>query len=320
MEPPAEENAPIVRTETAVKDVGAAVDFILKRRGISRINLMGWSWGTATMGCYAGQYGEKVNKLVLYAPRWLSNTPSLMDSGGKLGAYRTVTVESARERWWKGVAEDKRAGLIPPGWFEAWAAATFATDPVGARSNPPVLRAPNGTLQDTREYWSAGKPLYDPATIRAPVLLVHAEWDQDLPSDMLHAYFAKLTNARYKGCVEIGEGAHGHHGEEPYAALPGGPDTSRRGHRARGMTAARTAIRRPSHNGRPLVPTLEQVARSGTEICSVLEAAHTKEIVHHDLEPGNVMVTDVGSAAQCLMRASIAAASPSEPAARSDFA
>jgi hypothetical protein len=32
-----------VRTETAVKDVGAAVDFILKRRGVSKINLLGWS-------------------------------------------------------------------------------------------------------------------------------------------------------------------------------------------------------------------------------------------------------------------------------------
>ena len=40
---PPEQNAPIVSTATAVKDVGAAVDFILKRRGVSKINLLGWS-------------------------------------------------------------------------------------------------------------------------------------------------------------------------------------------------------------------------------------------------------------------------------------
>jgi len=51
---------------------------------------------------------------------------------------------------------------IPPGWFDRWADATFATDPVGARQTPPVLRAPNGVSQDGREFWAAGKPLYDP--------------------------------------------------------------------------------------------------------------------------------------------------------------
>ena len=35
MDKPASDNAPIVRTDTAVKDVGSAVDFILKRRGVA---------------------------------------------------------------------------------------------------------------------------------------------------------------------------------------------------------------------------------------------------------------------------------------------
>ncbi|HEV2056210.1 MAG TPA: alpha/beta fold hydrolase [Methylomirabilota bacterium] len=208
MDQPAEQNPPIVRTETAVKDVGAAVDFILKRRGVSKLNLMGWSWGTTIMGWYTAQNNDKVNKLVLYAPRWLSNTPSLIDKGDKLGAYRAASMESAKDRWLKGVPEDKKAELIPQGWFEAWAAAALASDPVGSKRNPPVVRAPNGTLQDTREYWAAGKPLYDPAEIRVPTFLIHAEWDQDLPSYMLYAYFAKLTNAPYKRYVEIGEGTH----------------------------------------------------------------------------------------------------------------
>lgn len=65
MDKPAADNEPIVRTETAVKDVGAAVDFILKRRGVSKINLLGWSWGTAIMGWYTAQNNDKVNRLVL---------------------------------------------------------------------------------------------------------------------------------------------------------------------------------------------------------------------------------------------------------------
>jgi pimeloyl-ACP methyl ester carboxylesterase len=208
MDEPAEQNAPIERTETAVKDVGTAVEFILKRRNVSRINLLGWSWGTSIMGWYTAQNNAKVNRLVLYAPQWIRNTAALTDSGGTLGAYRTVSKDAAKKRWLTGVAENKQAELIPPGWFEAWADATFATDPVGSKQTPQVLRAPNGVVQDGREFWGAGKPLYDPGEIRVPTFLAHAEWDQDLPSYMLHAYFARLTNAPYKRYVEIGEGTH----------------------------------------------------------------------------------------------------------------
>jgi pimeloyl-ACP methyl ester carboxylesterase len=208
MSQPPGQNEPIVRTEVAVRDVGAAVDFILKRRGVAKIDLLGWSWGTSIMGWYTAQNNDKVNRLVLYAPLWLFNTAPGLDPGTKLGAYRTVTKDSAKARWYGGVAEDKKAELIPAGWFDAWADATFASDAVGAAQTPPVLRAPNGVLQDGRDYWAAGKAQYDPAGIRVPTFLAHAEWDHDLPSYMLYAYFARLTNTPYKRYVEIGEGTH----------------------------------------------------------------------------------------------------------------
>src|SRR5438552_7057575 len=51
----AEDNPPIVRGETAVKDISSVVDFILKRRNIARLNLLGWSWGTTLMASYTAQ-------------------------------------------------------------------------------------------------------------------------------------------------------------------------------------------------------------------------------------------------------------------------
>jgi pimeloyl-ACP methyl ester carboxylesterase len=160
------------------------------------------------MGWYTAQHNNRVAKLVLYAPQWIRTAPSLTDPGTQLGAYRTVSRADARKRWLTGVPEDKKAALIPPGWYEAWADATFATDPVGARSTPPVLRAPNGVVADSREFWGAGKALYDPADIHVPTFLAHAEWDADLPSYMLYAYFEKLINVPYKRYVQIGEGTH----------------------------------------------------------------------------------------------------------------
>lgn len=209
MSAPAADNPPFMRTADAAAVVGQVVDFIRKRRGVETIDLMGWSWGTSTMGLYTSTHNDAVNRLVLYAPQWLSRTPSLMASGeGKLPAYRSVTRDSAKSRWLTGVPEAKKADLIPPGWFDQWADATFPTDAVGAKQSPPVLRAPNGTVADKDAYWQAGKPLYDPADIRVPVLIIHAEWDADLPSYQAQEYFAKLTHAPYKRFVELGEGTH----------------------------------------------------------------------------------------------------------------
>jgi hypothetical protein len=63
-------------------------------------------------------------------------------------------------------------------------------------------------LQDGRDYWSAGKPYYDPRAITASTLLIHAEWDQDTPGYMAQAVFGLLENAAWKRLVIIGEGTH----------------------------------------------------------------------------------------------------------------
>jgi pimeloyl-ACP methyl ester carboxylesterase len=161
------------------------------------------------MATYTTQHNDKVEKLVLYAAQWVRNTPSLTGGGaGTLGAYRTVTMESAKARWLTGVPEAKQKELIPAGWFEKWAAATQATDPEGAAQQPPVLRAPNGVVQDSRDYWMAGRPLWDPSLIRVPVLLVNAEWDADTPPPLAQAVFEKLTNAPYRRRILISEGTH----------------------------------------------------------------------------------------------------------------
>lgn len=211
---PAEEGTPIVTTDIAVRDVGAAVEHILHKRGVARLNLLGWSWGTAIMGTYAAANPDKVARLVLYAPLWLRKTPSLAGTGGQVGAdgplgtYRTVTQEQARKRWLTGVPDAAKPDLIPEGWFEAWAEATWATDPDSGKWNPPLLRAPNGVLQDGREYWSAGRAYYDPRAIRAATLLILGEWDQDTPAYMAQAIFTLLDNAAWKRMVLIGAGTH----------------------------------------------------------------------------------------------------------------
>jgi len=208
MSQPPREHRPIVHTDVAVKDFGAVVDHVLARRGVAKINLMAWSWGTVIAAAYTAQNNDKVERLVLYAPVWLRQTPSLVRVEGPLGAYRTVTADAARQRWMTGVPADKQKDLTPSGWFDAWWNANLEADPVGAAQSPPVIRAPNGVVEDGGRYWGADTRYYDASKIRAPTLLVHAEWDADTPAYMSQALFARLTGAPLKRYVVIGEGTH----------------------------------------------------------------------------------------------------------------
>jgi pimeloyl-ACP methyl ester carboxylesterase len=71
-----------------------------------------------------------------------------------------------------------------------------------------VVRTPAGTAQDGREYWQAGKALYDPERITAPTLIVVGEWDGVSPPAIARLLFAKLANTPSRRFVEIGEATH----------------------------------------------------------------------------------------------------------------
>ena len=208
MDRPADAGQPIETTAQAVADYGAVVDWVLARRQLSKLDVMGWSWGTTIAGGFAAEQPAKVNRLVLYASVWLSHDTPPTGDAAKLGAYRMVTSDAAQKRWLNGVPEDKQASLIPPGWFDQWQKATWATDPKAATANPAALRAPSGVTQDLRTFWMSGKATYDPSKITAPTLMIQAQWDHDTPPYMSQALFPLLTGTPWKQYDLIGEGTH----------------------------------------------------------------------------------------------------------------
>ena len=119
-----------------------------------------------------------------------------------------MRLATARERLQAGAPDGRKNDLMPASWFEAWSAAALASDPVGSKQEPPVLRSAAGVWQDNRNYWNAGKAYYDPERIKIPTLVVVAEWDQVTPSEGAQALFHKLPSGPNKRLVEIGEGTH----------------------------------------------------------------------------------------------------------------
>jgi pimeloyl-ACP methyl ester carboxylesterase len=207
MDAPPDQNKPFMRTTDAVAAVRTVVECILKTHGAERLNLVGHSWGTTIAASFAAETPNRVERLVLYAPFWLRTPPVAAQPPSKLGSYRVVSRQRARVRWLMGVPEDKKKGLIPPGWFEMWADATFATDPLGAGR---TVRAPNGVVEDFQEYWFATppKPYFDPAKITSPVLLVVSEWDAESPPYMGQTLYPLLIKAPWKRLTVLSEGTH----------------------------------------------------------------------------------------------------------------
>jgi pimeloyl-ACP methyl ester carboxylesterase len=207
MDLPPDQNPPFMRGTEAVKAIGAVVDHVLKRRGVEKVSLIGHSWGATLSATYATENQAKVERLALYAPIWLRTTASPTQVPGKLGAYRVVSREQTQARWLSGVPEEKKASLVPAGWFDMWANATFATDPKGEGK---TLRAPNGVVLDNLEYFGATPPkaYWEPTKITSPVLLVLGEWDRDAPPYMAQALYPLLTNAAWKRHVVLSEGTH----------------------------------------------------------------------------------------------------------------
>src|SRR5471030_1490258 len=208
MEAPPEDNPPLYGTEIGVGDLAQAVEWVRQSHGLERVQIFGMSWGGTVAGAYTSRNNDKVNRLVVLAPQWLNDQGARIDEGGKLGAYRHVAVGESKMRWVSAAPAEHRETLIPPGWFEAWAAASLAEDPQSENHHPAAMRAVNGTIQDVRDFWSVNRSFYQPQDITRPVLLVHGEWDADVPLRLMTGYFTSFTASPERRWVEIGEATH----------------------------------------------------------------------------------------------------------------
>lgn len=63
-----------ITTAEASEDLNAVVDYILKLRGVQKVNLLGWSWGTQYAGMFIMAYPQKTAKFVSYAQMHVNST------------------------------------------------------------------------------------------------------------------------------------------------------------------------------------------------------------------------------------------------------
>jgi pimeloyl-ACP methyl ester carboxylesterase len=87
-------------TAQAKEDLKAAIDYVLKLRGVSKVNLLGWSWGTQYAGMYVMDYPETVAKYVSYAQMHI-NSPDVTKRRARIDAFRNNAYLTIPEESWK---------------------------------------------------------------------------------------------------------------------------------------------------------------------------------------------------------------------------
>lgn len=141
-------------TASAALDTASAVDYICSLRQITRIDILGWSWGAMIAGVYVEKHPERVARLVLYGTVW-KGSPDWKNQALPKTEYHTNGMADVRG--------DFVPGQFEPDVVSAYARAALQTDP----------RSPNGVLVDL----ATRLPIIDPAKIAVPTLVIRPEHD-----------------------------------------------------------------------------------------------------------------------------------------------
>ena len=185
-------------SDYAAEDINAAVEKIVRESGSSKIDLLGWSWGTVTASRYVIAHSDRVNRLVLYAPIL-----------GGLGASEVS--DAFHYNTWEHAADDFQRNA--KGGFDE-----EITDPIllqlfcSSCWRYDGERSPNGGRRDICV--DPSETLIDLAAIRVPTLIVCGDNDPYLDYDRIATSLDLLPEKSEK--MVISGGAHVIMYEKPY--------------------------------------------------------------------------------------------------------
>jgi pimeloyl-ACP methyl ester carboxylesterase len=214
MAEPAEDHAPLGRTEGASLQLEAAVRFICGHHGIPRLSIVAHSWGSIVAGRLAGRRPELIDRLVFFgaiAQREPRGEPV------RLPAWRLI---SLADQWNRFVADvpDGEPPVLRKRHFEEWGEAYLGVDPGSRERHPAAVKTPSGAFQDIFDAWG-GELAYDPGLVRAPVALIRGEWDSLCTDEDATWLSAALRATPIRRDIKIGRATHLIHLEENRHAL-----------------------------------------------------------------------------------------------------
>lgn len=190
----------LTSSQTDWDEIDTVVDYIRQRRGVSRVSLIGWSLGGLRAGGYAARFPEKVDRLFLYAPYYVPDSPSAPPAGYPLeGAPMTLQTRQAlmQNRWSANVGCEAQ---VEPGIQDRVWRTIMAFDDLGS-----IWSSPRGVMRvRSASYWGWNSASAE--KIRAPTLIVVGLQDGLLRAG--EALYADLTHARNRVLVRMDCATH----------------------------------------------------------------------------------------------------------------
>ena len=188
----------VVDSDYAADNIYCAVKELCELTGKSKVDVLGWSWGTVTTSRFVSNHSELVDKLVLYAP--------IVSGIGK----SNVDMDYHKNSWENAVGDFqlKNDGtidesIVEPAIVEYFASSCWRYD--GESS-------PNGPRRDICVDESVA--LIDMSQIGVPTLLIYGDADPYLNYELIDEMYQKLPEGSMRKI--IGGAAHCAYIEKPY--------------------------------------------------------------------------------------------------------
>jgi pimeloyl-ACP methyl ester carboxylesterase len=195
------------RARDCASQLAHAVRFILARRRVGKLSIIGDSFGSLVAGIYASRSPESVDKLILFAPI----TPVAQAKPDQAlpppSQFHLVTPDDLWQLYMTWLPKGEYVGIDRDFFLKTWGSKYLDSDPASRQRTPPSAMVPAGPDLDTVDI-ERGQFPYDPDLIKAPTLVIFGEWDSVATEEGGKRLFNLLTGTRHKRRVVIGRGTH----------------------------------------------------------------------------------------------------------------
>ncbi len=131
---------PITTMASDWNDIDAVVDHLRAKTGVKQVALVGWSQGGPRTGGYAAAHPDKVSRLVVLAPAYTRDGPTVAPPAAPGAPVLTTQSQAEFVENWRRQAPC--AGQFSPETATHVWSELQESDPVGAKWGPGVRRAP----------------------------------------------------------------------------------------------------------------------------------------------------------------------------------
>ncbi len=180
-------------TQEASEDLNAVVDYVVKLRGVQKVDLLAWSWGTQYGGMFVMAHPERVEKYVSYAQMHV-DSPDIAKRRPKVEVFRKNPYVTIPEAGWKPRFYSMTpAEANDPAVVDAYAKAAAQVE----------QKTATGPQLDMVTIM----PMLNPRLMPVPTMIIHGQYDDVADLHGLLPFFQELPNP-YKKYVVVPNAGH----------------------------------------------------------------------------------------------------------------